>query len=256
MPQDPIVYPLNTPNRKILITYKKVDKQAIQGNFNLTKSGYNWLEIIEDETLEIKGVTSLKIHNLGDEEVVINGITLLPLPHLNEGLNKEIEGSTAFSDLVDKAIKRNSKIFVLPDGTYSDISLKINFLGQEKEIVKNKPMPYPFEIYNVSGHEGGNNLSGDRDIVFTPNKSGQLDVYINTLDDSDPNFLVLYPVQGYSSNANDNFFRKTSLGYCEKDISITVRDIMIAGGVWHSMGAYLRVVNNTTNEQALIDNRR
>lgn len=147
MPQNTIVTPENAPSRKILITYKKVDKLAIQGNFNLSKSGYNWLEISNDEILKIEGVTSLKIINVGDEEVKINGIVLLPLPHYDITKNKSIDGSNQFWDLIDRAMCRNSKIFVLPDGTYSDITLNIDFLGEESNAVCDKPnLPaYPQE---------------------------------------------------------------------------------------------------------------
>lgn len=148
MPQNTIVNPVNAPSRKILITYKKVDKLAIQGNFNLSKSGYNWLEVTEDEILKIEGVTSLKIINVGDEEVKINGIVLLPLPHYDITKNKSIDGSTEFWELIDRAMCRNSKIFVLPDGTYSDITLNIDFLGEEVNAFCDKPhLPaYPQEV--------------------------------------------------------------------------------------------------------------
>ena len=144
--QNSPVIPLNAPGRKILITYKKVDKQAIQGDFKLSKSGYNWLEVTEDEILKIEGVTSLEIDNLGDEEVVINGFTLLPLPRNIVGVNKSIDGLTDFWSLIDRAVKRNSNVFVLPDGTYSDVTLNINFLGQEVAFITNPPVPpAPFD---------------------------------------------------------------------------------------------------------------
>lgn len=150
MPQNDPVVVVDPKSRKILITYKKVDKLAVQGNFNLSKTGHNYLEITEDTTLEIKGVTSLEIDNLGDEEVVINGYTLLPLPHFDSLQNKYIDGSTNYWDLIDRAMKRNSKIFVLPDGTYSDVTLNINFLGQDwSDAMCNKPhlpFPYPNEV--------------------------------------------------------------------------------------------------------------
>lgn len=139
--QNTKILPVDPPNRKILITYKKVEKAGIQSDFNLVKSGYNSLEITEDQTLEIKGVTSLEIENLGDEEVIINGLKLLPLPHFDNTKNKEIDGSTGFWDLIDKAVTRNSEIFVLPDGTYSDIILEINFLGQEIEYITTGIIP-------------------------------------------------------------------------------------------------------------------
>lgn len=141
--QNTKILPVDPPARKILITYKKVDKKYIQGDFNLIKSGYNSLEITEDQTLEIKGVTSLEIENLGDEEVIINGLKLLPLPYWEQAKNKEIDTETDFWGLIDRAVTRNSEIFVLPDGTYSDITLEINFLGQEVEFITIKEIPVP-----------------------------------------------------------------------------------------------------------------
>lgn len=144
--QNTKILPVNPPNRKILITYKKVDKLAIQGDFKLSKSGYNWLEVTEDEILKIEGVTSLEIDNLGDEEVIINGFTLLPLPRDIIGANKPVDGLDYFWSLIDRAVKRNSNVFVLPDGTYSDVTLNINFLGQEVEFITNPPVPQvPFD---------------------------------------------------------------------------------------------------------------
>ena len=187
MPQNALVFPVNPPKRKILITYKKVDKLAIQGNFNLTKTGHNFIEVSEDTTLEISGVTSLEIDNLGDEEVVINGITLLPQPHFDALKNKFIDDSAGFWDLIDKANVRNSKIFVQPDGTYTDITLNINFLGQEvafisppvppppfSEVVSTNPLPIvPIVRFMASSIV----LTGDLD--FIPNKSGTFQVNFN-----------------------------------------------------------------------------
>jgi len=143
MPQNEIITPYEIKIRKILITYKKVGKQDIQGGFNLTKSGYNWLEVTEDQTLEIKGVTSLEIENLGDQEVKINGLTLLPLPHANEPVNRDEPVLYEFTQRIKIPVFRNSEIFVLPDGTYSDIVLNIDFSGQEVEYITNNVIAPP-----------------------------------------------------------------------------------------------------------------
>ena len=144
--QNTKILPIDPYSRKILITYKKVDKKTIQADFALCKSGLNWLEITEDQTLEIKGVTSLEIENLGDEEVIINGLKLLPLPHYEQVRNKNIDGVNDFWGLIDNAVTRNSEIFVLPDGTYSDVKLEINFLGQEAQYISNNLIAPPANI--------------------------------------------------------------------------------------------------------------
>lgn len=136
------------------------------------------------------------------------------------------------------------------------IQFRNNDLAENSEIFIVGVVPYPFNIYDVSGNEGGTNKSGTRNILFTPNKSGQLDIYINTLDDSDLNYLTLNPEIGYSSNGNSNFFRKTSIPYCQKDVPVNVVDVILQGGVWHSLGAYIKVVNNTSNEIVVMDERR
>lgn len=125
MPQITPVIPTFKKN-KVLITYKKVEETKLTSATKLVKSGYNHIVFEENKIFDLNGVTSLEIDNIGETNVMVNGILLLAFSNNDEYVNGSYE--------LGKIVKRNSKIFVHGDGTYSDISLDINFIGEAIEM--------------------------------------------------------------------------------------------------------------------------
>lgn len=138
---------------KVLITYKKVEENHLQTANKLVKSGYNYIILEEDQIFELKGVTSLDIDNIGETNVMVNGILLL-------AFNDNDTYTNGVNEL-QKIVKRNSKTFVHGDGTFSDVSLDINFIYEEIQMVAgNNSSGLPVGAENIQEVFAGLNASG------------------------------------------------------------------------------------------------